>query len=296
MKVLITGSSGFIGTALIKSLLTKEHEVAGLSRKNNETGAPYWLPECEEFDLGNFNAPDVVIHLAGESIASGRWNAKKKERILQSRSQGTKVLCNFLSQLDHKPHTLISGSAIGFYGDRGDELLDETSSKGNGFLSTICKEWEEACTPAKNAGIRVVNIRTGMVLSSSGGALQKMILPFKLGLGGVLGSGLQYMSWIALRDMVEAIEFLATHETVRGPVNLVSPQPVTNREFTKALGKALKRPTLFPVPAIVLRTMFGEIANELLLSSTRVIPSKLSTGGYKFYHTDLKPTLQSLFK
>ncbi len=296
MKVLITGSTGLIGTALEESLSANGHKVRGLLRSNFAKGDPHWNPEEGVIDLGNFTQIDAVIHLAGENISEGRWNEAKKARIRDSRVLGTKLIAEFLAKLEHKPKVFISGSAIGFYGSRGEEEVDENSKPGEGFLPDVSKEWDEAAKPAHNAGIRVVNIRTGVVLSLSGGALKKMLFPFKMGMGGVVGNGKQYMSWVSIDDEVEMIQFAMTNDSISGPVNLVSPNPVSNYQFTKTLGRALRRPTMFPMPAFMARLMFGEMADDLLLASTRVIPRKLINAGYKFQHSTLENALQFLFR
>jgi uncharacterized protein (TIGR01777 family) len=282
MKALISGSSGLVGSALRKSLENDGHEVGCLPRT-------YEAPV-------DFSGVDAVVHLAGENIAEGRWTDAKKRRIEESRVIGTRQLAEQLARSTVKPRVFISASAIGFYGDRGSEALDENSSGGNDFLSGVCKKWEEAARTAAEAGIRTITIRTGIVLSSEGGALKKMLLPFKMGGGGILGSGQQYMSWISLADEVKAIRFLLENEGIHGAVNLVSPNPVTNLEFTKTLGKVLKRPTILPMPGFAARLLFGEMADALLLGSTRVIPKKLIDAGYGFCHADLDLALKDILR
>ncbi|MBI5417064.1 TIGR01777 family protein [Candidatus Poribacteria bacterium] len=296
MKILISGSSGLIGSALVEYLNANGHTVGRLLRNNLSKNSPSWDTEKGIISPGDFIDFDVFINLAGENISNGRWTQAKKTMILNSRVNGTKIISDFLAKSEHKPRVFISGSATGFYGDRGDELMDENKNQGTGFLSNVCKQWEDATASAVEAGIRVVNIRTGMVLSSSGGALEKMILPFKMGLGGTIGNGKQYMSWISIDDLVEIIQFIISKDLINGPVNLVSPCSITNYEFTKILGDVLNRPTIFPLPAFIAQTIFGEMADELLLSSNRVIPKKLIDAGYKFKHSDLKNTLQYLLK
>lgn len=282
MKVLISGSSGLVGSALRKSLEADGHVTGRLPRTYEETI--------------DFSGVDAVVHLAGESIAEGRWTDKKKRRIEDSRVNGTQQLAEQLARSDTRPSVFICASAIGFYGDRGDERLDEASNAGSGFLTDVCQKWEAAAKPAEDAGIRTVWIRTGIVLSTDGGALKKMLPPFKLGGGGILGNGKQYMSWISLGDEVRAIRFLIDTPTVRGAVNLTAPQPVTNKEFTKTLGKALHRPTIMPLPAFAARIMFGEMADALLLASTRVYPQRLLDAGYRFRHPDLEAALEDVLK
>jgi len=296
MKVLITGSSGLLGLALDKSLSANGHEVVRLLRNNLVKDSPHWNPEKGIINLEGFSSIDVVIHLAGDNISDGRWNAVKKSRILNSRVDGTKLISEFLGKLNPKPKVFISGSAIGIYGHCENNVIDEKSKPGTGFLSDVCQQWEESTRPAINAGIRVVNIRTGTVLSTLGGALKKMLLPFKMGLGGIIGDGTQYMSWVSINDVSEMIQYVMTNESIHGPVNLVSPHPVSNYEFTKTLGGILRRPTIFPMPAFMARLIFGEMANELLLSSIRVIPQKLMDSGYKFQHFKLDTALQYLLK
>ena len=235
---------------------------------------------------------DGVVHLAGENIADGRWTEAKQRRIRDSRIDGTRLLCERLAQAEDKPSVLVCASAVGFYGDRGDEPLDERSARGSGFLAEVCEAWEEACQPARDAGIRVVNLRIGVVLSADGGALAKMLPPFRFGLAGKLGNGKQWMSWISLDDLVGAIDHALTHEEIEGPVNAVSPNPVTNAEFTSALGRVLSRPTALTMPAIGARVVFGKLADELLLSSIRAQPRALLASGFRFEHPDLETALR----
>lgn len=296
MKILITGSSGLIGTALTRSLVCDGHVVRGLLRTRLDGSQPYWDIENGVIELGSFGTPDVVVNLAGENLADKRWNEVRKNRILNSRVKSTQLLVNYFVNAEEKPKVFISGSAIGFYGDRGDEVLDENSAPGKNFSSQLCQQWESVTEPAKQVGMRVVNIRTGVVLSPAGGALKKMLLPFKLGLGGVLGNGKHYVSWLSIDDMVDMIKFVMSNSSIIGPVNMVSPEPVTNYQLTKALGEVLHRPTIFPMPAFVARIIFGEMADELLLSSARVKPVKIIEAGYQFHHTNLSETLKYLLK
>ncbi len=292
MKIVITGSSGLIGSALTAAFIANGDEVGRLLRVRSQDRNPYWNLESRIIDLYDFKEPDVVIHLAGDNISEGRWTKAKKSRMVDSRIKSTQLLADYLAQLSCKPKVFISGSAIGFYGHRKEMLLDEAAPQGSGFLADLCSQWEDATSSAVKAGIRVVNIRTGIVLSPSGGALKKMRFPFMLGLGGIVGDGNQYMSWISIQDVVGAIQHLMSNDAIQGPVNLVSPTPVTNRIFTKTLGSVLHRPTVLPLPAFAARIVFGEMANELLLSSIRVIPKKLTDSGYRFRHSDLKDALQ----
>ena len=276
MKILVTGSHGLMGTALVAELTKAGHEVVPAARRAARPP----------------NDTEAVVHLAGEPIA-GRWTAKKKQAIRESRVAGTRELC---AALPASVKVLVSASAIGFYGDRGTEPLNEGSALGKGFLAEVVRDWELATQPAADAGIRVVNLRFGVVLSAKGGALAKMLLPFKLGAGGIVGSGRQFWSWVALEDAVGAIVHALTAADLRGPVNVVSPQPVTNRQFTKALGKVLGRPTIFPVPGPVARVIFGEMAGELLLASQQVFPFRLEGSGYRFQYRELEGALREIMK
>jgi uncharacterized protein (TIGR01777 family) len=294
MKVLITGSSGLIGSALTDSLSSNSHEVVRLLRHNVLEGSPFWDPEHGVVNLADVRDIDAVVHLAGDSIAEGRWDERKKARILDSRVRGTKLLAEFFATSQNKPRIIVSASAIGIYGDRGDALVDETSAPGTGFLADVVKQWEEATVAAADAGIRVASVRLGVVLSAAGGALKKVLLPFRMGLGGVIGSGKQYMSWVGLDDVVEMIQHVIVNDLLQGPVNLVSPNAISNREFTRLLGHALHRPTLFPMPSFAARIAFGEMADDLLLASTRVVPKKLMESGYTFRYPNLEEMLKHI--
>jgi len=286
MRILVSGSSGLIGSELVPSLGVAQHEVSRLAReKAGKTDVP-WSPE-RQLSPKLVEGFDAVVHLAGETIA-GRWTREKKLAIRNSRIQGTRTLVEALANTSRKPRVLITASAIGYYGDRGDELLREGSLPGRGFLPEVCKEWEAATQPAAQAGIRCVQMRFGVVLSGRGGALRKMLPPFRLCLGGVIGSGRQYWSWISLSDVVSAIHHVLRMESVQGPVNLVAPEAATNAEFTHALSRVLGRPALLPMPAFVARSLFGEMADELLLASQRVEPVKLLASGYHYHQTDLR--------
>jgi len=296
MKILISGSHGLVGKALIKSLTTDGHEVIRLVRRERAAGAPEieWHPNEGRIDAQQLEGFDVVVHLAGENIAEGRWTADKKRAIRESRVKGTSLLSNALARLSRPPALFLSASAIGYYGDRGDELLTEKSAPGKGFLPEVCIEWENATKPAVEKGIRTVYTRFGIILDASGGALEKMLTPFRMGIGGRVSHGKQWMSWIALEDVVNGLKFLIADQSTHGPVNFVSPNPVTNAEFTKTLGRVLSRPTLFPVPAFGVRLAFGEMADALLLSSQKVEPSVFQEKGFLFSWPALEPALRHI--
>lgn len=296
MKVLVTGSTGLIGSALVSTLTEQGQEVKKLVRTEpaSREDEVHWSPESRSIDKGGLEALDAVVHLAGENIASGKWTPEKKARIRDSRVEGTRLLCETLAQLERPPKVAVCSSAIGFYGDRGGAAVDEAAFSGSGFLPDVCQEWEEATGSAAEAGIRVVNLRIGVVLSQDGGALARMLPPFKMGSGGKLGNGKQYISWIALDDVVGVIHHVLTQDGLHGPVNAVSPQAVTNSELTKTLGRVLNRPTLFGMPAFMVRSVFGEMADEMLLVSTRVEPARLSETGYEFQYPELESALRHL--
>ncbi|MET0622558.1 MAG: TIGR01777 family oxidoreductase [Pyrinomonadaceae bacterium] len=300
MKVIVTGSTGLVGRALVRSLLADGHEVTRLVRGGSQsfrapgTAAVHWNPERGEIDAGELEGHDAAVHLAGENVGEGRWDDEKKRRIIESRKKGTSLLASALAGLSAKPRVLVSASATGYYGDRGDEILREESASGSDFLSEVCREWEKATLQASQAGVRVVHLRIGVVLDGEGGALQKMLTPFKLGLGGKIGSGSQYMNWITLEDLIAVIRRAIEDESLRGPVNAVAPQQVTNAEFTKALGHALGRPTVFAVPAFAARLAFGEVADALLMASTRVEPARLKEAGFQFKHPEIEGALRSV--
>jgi uncharacterized protein len=295
MKILVSGSSGLIGSALLKRW-SQSADVIRLVRREPRPGGEEirWDPQAGQIAAEELEGLDAAVHLAGDNIADGRSTAARKARIRKSRVEGTGLLAQTLAGLARRPKVLVSASAVGFYGNRGDEELDEASPPGPGFLAGVCRDWEAATEPASRAGIRVVNVRLGVVLAREGGALARLVPLFRLGLGGRLGNGRQYLSWIALDDVVEAILFLLANDALRGPVNLVAPQPVTNREFTQALGRALHRPTILPTPAFLLRLALGEMADEMLLSSARVLPRKLQQAGYPFRDPDLEPALRRM--
>jgi uncharacterized protein (TIGR01777 family) len=294
MRILVTGSSGLIGSALLPVLRASGHDVEPLLRTGaaRDTGAPTWDPATGQIDPAALAGIDAVVHLAGENIASGRWTAAKKSRIYSSRIDGTRALVDALRALTSRPPVLIAASAIGYYGHRNADVVDEDSAPGAGFLAEVVRDWEAAATPAAQAGIRVVHLRFGVVLSAAGGALAAMLPPFRLGVGGPLGSGTQFMSWIAIDDAVGAIVHALSKPDLRGPVNAVAPHPVTNREFAATLGRVLSRPAVLPLPAFVVRLAFGEMGEELLLASTRVDATRLLDSGYEFRFPELEPALR----
>lgn len=294
MKVLITGASGFIGGRLVNILEQKGHDVFKLSRSQAENpGEIQWDP-YEGFSSSEFeklHQIEAVIHLAGENVA-GNWSENKKRRIRDSRVKGTKTLVDAFSKTENPPSIFISASAIGFYGNRGDELLTEESDRGEGFFPEVCSEWEREGSRAAEFGARVVHPRIGVVLAKDGGALEKMLTPFKFGVGGTIGSGDQYMSWIAIDDLVNVFLFALENESVSGAVNATAPNPATNEEFTNTLGKVLSRPTIIPIPAFGVKLLFGEMGETLLLEGNRVIPSKLEKLGFSFKFPKLDDALK----
>ncbi len=304
MRVLISGSTGLIGKALGRRLMAEGHRVVRLVRDGRlpaPNGAPLgttvrWDPINERIDASQLEGLDAVVHLAGEPVASGRWTDRKKQRILQSRVAGTELLCQALADLQHPPKVLLSASAIGQYGDRGDEWLGEDSLAGGDFLADVARQWESATTPASECGIRTVLLRLGVVLSPHGGALARMLPFFKLGLGGKLGDGQQFISWISLDDVVGAIMHLMLHTDVAGPINIVGPDPVTNEQFTHTLGRVLGRPTVMDMPLFAVRAVFGEMADNILLASQRAMAARLAQCGYSFQHPDLEDALRELIR
>lgn len=298
-KILVSGVSGPIGAALLPSLRGSGCSVVRLVRGraaggSNDTHEISWDP-MKPLAPETVSGFDAVIHLAGESIF-GRWTDAKKTKIRESRVVGTTNLAQALAQAEEKPRVFVCGSAIGYYGSRGDELLREESAPGTGFLAQVVQEWEEATMPAVQADIRTAHIRTGIVLSPKGGALGGMLLPFKLGLGGRIGDGGQWMSWIHVQDMVGGIHHILKNDLVQGPVNMVAPKPVTNAEFVKTLASVLSRPAILPMPVFAIKAVFGEMGEQLLLGSQKVEASKLISGGYPFRYRELKPSLEALLK
>lgn len=302
MNVLIAGASGLIGTALSNYLQRQGHSVYPLLRakskakKSGQTGQAqcYWQPEQGIIELDSDITFDVVVVLNGVGIADKRWTAARKQQIIDSRVIPSKLMAETLAKLARPPKLFIGGSAIGYYGDTGNDWADETSPAKDEFMSDICQQWEAASQVLDNTDIRRVNIRTGVVLSAKGGALPQMMLPIKLGVGGKVGTGQQYISWISVIDVCRAISFIIDNDTISGPVNLTAPKPVTNLSFTKTLGKLLHRPTLLPLPAVIARLVFGELANDLLLASNRIKPSTLTAAGFNFDHPDLTSALSEI--
>lgn len=293
-RIVVSGASGLVGAQLVPFLGTAGHDVRRLVRRPprgaDEIG---WDPARGTIDPAPLEGADAVIHLAGANVAEGRWTGARRRAIRESRVAGTRLLAAALARLARPPRTLLSASAIGFYGDRGDVRCGEHAAPGSGFLADVCREWEAAAAPAEDAGIRVVYARIGIVLGAQGGALARMLPVFRLGAGGVVGAGTQWMSWIALDDVVGALHALLHHEEVAGPVNLVAPEAATNRDFTAALGRALRRPTVLPVPAAAIRLAFGEMGEALLLGSTRVVPDRLIGMGFGFETPNLDDALRS---
>jgi uncharacterized protein len=298
-RILITGASGFVGSALVPALQAEGAQIVRLARGTSIGSAPdekqiFWDP-AQPISPDALSGFDALIHLAGESVL-GRWTAAKKALIRDSRIPTTRNLAQALSQAQNKPKVFLSASAIGYYGNRANEVLNEDSASGSGFAAELSREWEAAALPATEAGIRTVQMRMGIILGKNGGALQTMLPPFKIGIGGKLGSGRQWMSWVDVQDVVGAIQHILKTDQVRGPVNVVAPAPVTNTEFTKTLASVLSRPAIFPLPAFAARLVFGQMADELLLASQRVQPARLLSSGYIFRFPQLRTSLQRILK
>ncbi len=294
MRVLISGASGLLGTALTRALHSEGHQTLALVRRSPREDEVQWDPRLP-LDPAKLEGCDAVVHLAGKNIA-GRWTEKFKQEVLESRAVGTRTLATAAAesfQRTGQPRAFVSASGVGYYGNRGDEVLTEGSAAGEGFLAEVCKQWEAATDPARDAGVRVVNLRIGVVLARDGGALKPMLPPFRLGLGGRVGSGRQWWSWVALDDVIGAMLLALQNDSLQGPVNVVAPSPVRNAEFVKALGKELHRPTIFPLPEFVIRGVMGEMGEELLLTSARAGPRKLQAAGYKFRHANLDSALHA---
>lgn len=295
MRVLVTGASGLVGSALVARLRGAGNEVVRAVRRRPAPGEVHWDPVEGQMEPSALTGVDAVVHLAGEGIADARWTPDVKRRIRASRVDGSGLVARTIARataMAAGPRVLVQASAVGFYGDRGDEVLDEGAPRGTGFLAEVCEAWEAAAAPARDAGVRVVLLRTGVVLAEDGGALAKMLPPFRRGVGGVLGSGRQWMPWITLDDEVEAVLHCLANGDVAGPVNAVAPEPATNAQFTRALGRVLRRPTLFRVPAAAARLAFGEMADELLLASTRAVPGRLRATGFTWRHAELEGALR----
>lgn len=292
MKTLISGSTGLIGTALVRSLETSGHSVTRLTRPTSASvpNAIAWDPASGSLDARQLEGFDAVIHLSGENVASRRWSAEQKARIRDSRVNSTALLANTLARLDDPPKVFACASATGYYGDRADEILTEDSAPGSDFLAAVGVEWEDATAPASEAGIRVATMRTSVVLTAAGGMVSTVAPIFKLGLGGRLGSGRQYLSWISRQDITRAMQWILERDDLSGPVNLCSPNPVTNSDFTRTMGRVLRRPALFPVPRLALRITQGEIT-DMLLASVRATPAKLTATGFQFHHPTLEDAL-----
>jgi len=294
MRILISGASGLIGSALRPALVSAGQTTAALVRRPAAGDQVQWDPSSP-LESRKANGFDAIVHLAGRNIA-GHWSEKFKREVRESRVQGTRTLATAAAESFRQtgqPRIFVAASATGYYGNRGDEVLTEGSPRGTGFLADVCQEWEDAAAPAADVGVRVIHIRIGVVLAKNGGALRAMLPPFRLGLGGPVGNGRQYMSWITLDDVVGAFLFALANDELRGPVNAVAPQPVRNSEFVHELGQALNRPTVFPLPAFVVRSLFGEMGESLLLASACVKPAKLDAAGYRFRHPELRGALQA---
>ncbi len=289
---MVSGSTGLVGKALCTKLVEEGHSVVPLVR-DTQTQGIQWDPVQGTVQGGELEGAEAVVHLAGENIASGRWTSGRMARIRHSRVKGTRLLAEALARLETRPGAFVCASAIGYYGDRGEEELEEESGPGAGYLADVCEEWEAACEPARLAGIRVVNLRIGVVLAREGGALRKMLTPFRLGLAGRIGTGRQYMSWVSMTDLVDIIRYALAEANLEGPLNVVAPCPVTNLEFTKTLGRVLGRPTVLPLPGTAVSLLFGRMGKELLLGSARVLPRRLLNRGFEFRHPDLESALRA---
>jgi hypothetical protein len=298
MKVIVGGASGLIGAALTRALRADGHQVLRLVRGRPARDATEiaWDPDTARIDATALDGVDAAVNLAGISIAKWPFTASHRRRVLESRTRSAALLSRALASISRGPSVLVSASAVGYYGNRGDELLDERSGGGTGFLAEVCRAWESATDPASQAGVRVVTTRFGVVLSGKGGALQAMAMPFRLGLGGRIGNGRQFFSWVSITDAVRGIRHAIEHEDLRGPVNVTSPEPVTNEEFTRTLGRVLHRPTILPVPAAAVRILLGKLADETLLVSQRVIPNRLLESGFTFREPKLEDALRSAFE
>jgi uncharacterized protein len=303
MRILISGATGFIGTPLSEFLIRSGHELVILTRTLRRTASRsarvrhvVWSPENEKTIVEEVNESDAIINLAGESIAAKRWSAKQKEKILSSRVLATQILVQSIEKAKEKPRVLINGSAIGYYGPKGSETLDEAAPAGEGFLASTCKAWEAHALRAEDFGVRVVRLRIGVVLEKGGGALEKMLPPFQMFVGGWLGSGNQWMSWIHRADVIRLIDFCLTDDEMKGVVNATAPQPVTNKAFSLVLAQVIKRPCFMPVPPLALKVLLGEMADELLLTGQRVIPRKATDSGFTFQYPEIRHALEAVLK
>jgi len=298
MRIIISGATGLIGSALCAYLRERGHQVARLVRRQQDVtpGDALWKPSTGRLDPAQLEGADAVIHLSGENIGTGRWSRAKKRAIRESRLVSTQLLAGTMAEMNAPPATWLCASAIGYYGNQANAVLDEDTGPGEGFLAVLCRDWETATRPASDKGVRVVNLRFGVVLSADGGALKTMLTPFKLGAGGIVGNGGQYMSWVAMPDVTGAIAHALNHGALSGPINVTSPDPVTNRTFTMTLAHVLRRPALLPVPAPLLRLVLGEMADALLLSSVRAVPKRLSQSGYVFAFDGLEAALRAELK
>jgi len=293
MRVLISGVSGLVGRAVAERLTARGDMVVPLVRRRGMAGV-FWDPKTGDFDRAGAEGADAVVHLAGENVAGGRWTQERRAEIRDSRVVGTRHLAQALRTLERRPAVMIAASAIGFYGNSGDIVQTEAGNPGRGFLAEVCRDWEAACEPAVASGVRVVNLRIGLVLAAHGGPLRQMLPAFRLGLGARVGDGRQWMSWITLRDLVRIAESVLDDRALHGPLNATAPQPVRNVEFTETLARVLRRPAWLAVPAFVLRTALGEMADEMLLVGTRVVPDRLVKGGFRFEHETLEPALRAV--
>jgi len=296
MRVVMTGSSGLIGSALRARLQRAGHEVARMVRREPGPGEIRWDPLAGSLDRAGLEGADAVVHLAGENVGDGRWTESKRRRIRASRELGTSLLCGAVASMERPPRVLVSASAVGYYGDRGEELLTEDAPAGRGFLPEVCERWERAADPAREAGVRVVHPRIAVVLSPEGGALARMLTPFRLGLGGPIGDGRQWMSWISLEDQVRVLEHALRDESLSGPVNSAAPGAVRFGDFARTLGRVLARPARAPMPAFAARLAFGRMADELLLASIRAEPRALARSGFEFAQPELEGALRTLLR
>jgi len=301
MKLAVTGATGLVGGALCQNLIHTGHQVVALARNPEKAREKLPTVEVVAWDATSGHPPiealeglDAVVHLAGEPVAAGRWTSHRKRMIRESRVAGTRNLVEGLSHCQNPPKVLVSGSAIGYYGTHGDELLEETSHPGNDFLAELCQQWESETKRAADSGVRVVLVRSGLILAREGGALPRMLPPFRMGVGGPLASGKQWMSWIHIKDELEAIRYAIENDEIEGPLNLTAPNPVTNEDFSRTLARVLRRPAFFRVPGFVLRLLFGEMAETLLLKGQRVLPKKLEQSGYQFRFSDLRGAFEDL--